>query len=271
MSEDEIDWDDAYANAAYIEGGEHFPKMWAREAAVFRKLASHDLDIPFGERPRERYDLFFPEGDAKGLFVFIHGGYWLSFDKSHWSHFAAGATAQGWTVMMPSYDLCPDVPLSSITLEIGAAINHAAKREAGPIVIAGHSAGGHLAARMMCEDAPLEPDVAARVRRAVGISGLYDLRPLQKTKMNDKLHITDDVAAAESPVLLAPRAGAEIVVWVGAEERPAFVRQSKDFTGVWAVKGAALELNIEVRKHHFDVIESLADPRSEMIKSALAD
>jgi len=178
---------------------------------------------------------------------------------------------QGWTVMMPSYDLCPDVPLSSITREIGAAINHAAKREAGPIVIAGHSAGGHLAARMMCADAPLEPDVAARVRRAVGISGLYDLAPLQKTSMNEKLHITDEIAAAESPQLLSPREGTEMIVWVGAEERPEFLRQSKTFTGTWAIKGARIELNVEVRKHHFDVIESLADPRSEMIKIALAE
>lgn len=271
MSDDEIDWDEAYANAAYIEGGEHFPKMWAREAAEFRRLSDHDLNIPYGERPRERYDLFFPEGDAKGLFVFIHGGYWLSFDKSHWSHFAAGATARGWTVMMPSYDLCPDVPLSSITMEIGAAITHAAKREAGPIVIAGHSAGGHLAACMMCEDAPLEPDIAARVRRALGISGLYDLRPLQKTRMNDKLRITDEMAVAESPQFCSPREGAEMIVWVGRDERPEFLRQSKMFAAMWAAKGASIELQIEMGRHHFDVIESLANPRSEMIKSALAD
>jgi len=266
-----MDWDDAYSNAAYIPNAERFVAKWARDAAAFRALSRHDLDIPYGAGMREKYDLFFPEGDAKGLFVFIHGGYWLEFDKSSWSHLAGAATEHGWTAMLPSYDLCPDVSISEITKQIGSAITHAARRETGPIVIAGHSAGAHLAARMMCADAPLAPDIAQRVRRALGMSGLYDLRPLQKTGMNERLNISDAEANTESPALLKPRAGANIIAWVGADERPEFIRQSKEFAAAWSGEGASVDYVEAPGRHHFDVIDGLADPRSDMIALALMD
>ena len=43
---------------------------------------------------RERFVLFLPEVMAVGLMVFVHGGYWRAFDKSDWSHLAAGALAK---------------------------------------------------------------------------------------------------------------------------------------------------------------------------------
>jgi acetyl esterase/lipase len=264
-----MDWDDAYSNAAYIPNAESFVEKWARDAAAFRGLSRHDLDIPYGARTREKYDLFFPDGDAKGLFVFVHGGYWLEFDKSSWSHLAGAATEHGWTAMLPSYDLCPDVSISEITRQIGSAITHAARREPGPIVIAGHSAGAHLAARMMCANGPLAPDIAQRIQCALGISGLYDLRPLQKTGMNEQLNISDVEAISESPILLKPRLGAKIVAWVGADERPEFIRQSKEFTAVWNEKGASVNYVEAPGQHHFDVIDGLADPHSDMIARAL--
>lgn len=271
MADNITDWDDAYANGPHIPGSEDFPQIWARDAAEFRSVTPHDLDYPYGPGGRERYDLFFPEGDAKGLMVFVHGGYWLSFDKSFWSHLAGGAVAHGWSAMLPSYDLCPDVTIPVITRQIGAAITHAAQREPGPIVLVGHSAGGHLAARMMGKDAPLGAGIAERIRRAVGISGLYDLRPLMKTAMNERLKLDNAVAETESPILLEPRSGAEMIAWVGAGERPEFLRQSKEFAAAWAEKGAHTEYVEDKGKHHFDVIEGLAQPGSKLIGRALAD
>ena len=110
------------------------------------------LDISYGQSLRQRFDLFLPENPPKGLFVFVHGGYWLRFDKSDWSHFAQGPLAHGWAVAMPSYDLCPSVSIAQITRQISQAIMQSAARIAGPLILAGHSAGGHLVARMACAD-----------------------------------------------------------------------------------------------------------------------
>src|SRR5438445_610327 len=65
------------------------------------------LDVRYGERARNRFDLFGPEGRPKGLVVFVHGGFWKALDKSFWSHLARGSVEGGYAVAMPSYTLCP--------------------------------------------------------------------------------------------------------------------------------------------------------------------
>ena len=82
---DTIDWEDAFQNGTYVENSDRYPELWAQEAAAFRLNVKCDLDIPYGEHARERFDLFYPDGMPKGLMVFIHGGYWLKFDKSFFS------------------------------------------------------------------------------------------------------------------------------------------------------------------------------------------
>lgn len=88
------DWDDAYDNAGHIGDAEVFPSLWAARAAGFEAerldAGRAELDCAHGEGPRERLDLFFPDSATKGLVVFVHGGYWMRFDKSFWSHLAEG-------------------------------------------------------------------------------------------------------------------------------------------------------------------------------------
>lgn len=168
-------WDDAYENGAYIENSRQLPSRWNHQAANFRqKLGVHaELDIPYGPKSRQKFDLFHPEGEAKGLFVFVHGGYWKAFDKSTWSHLAQGAVAQGWAVAMPSYTLAPEARIAQITHEIGMAIAQAAERVDGPIHLAGHSAGGHLVTRMLCNNGPLASKATNPVIRRIKKSGFY--------------------------------------------------------------------------------------------------
>jgi acetyl esterase/lipase len=264
-------WDDAYSNGAYIEGGDAFPAKWATEAAAFRAAMAAEgraeLDQPYGPRPRERFDLFLPKETPKGVFVFVHGGYWMAFDKSSWSQLAAGALAHRWAVAMPSYTLCPDVRISDITAEVARAVTAIAGRMAGGLALAGHSAGGHLVTRLACADASLPGAVRARVQHTVSISGVHDLRPLLKTTMNSTLRMDAAEATRESPALLMPVPGAKVTCWVGSKERPEFIRQNALLANVWTGLGAhAVERQAEDR-HHFDVIEHLADPHSDLIET----
>ena len=255
-----MDWDDAYSNGAYIEGAEGYPPRWEREAAAFRKTTDAELDVAYGEGARHKFDLFRPSGTAKGLLVFVHGGYWMVFDKSYWSHFARAAVELGWAVALPSYDLAPDVRISEITKQVAAAVAKACALVDGPVVLAGHSAGGHLVARMIC-DGVLPEDAAARVTRVVPISPLADLRPLMKTAMNDKLRLDAAEADAESPMWHAPRAGVGLTVLVGAAERPAFLDQARWLSEAWGC-----DLVVAGGKHHFDVIDAFADPDCDMAR-----
>ncbi len=260
-----MDWDDAYANGAHIAGAAEYPPRWTTAAQGFREQAQGRLDLPYGPDPRQRFDLFSPAGDAAGVLVFVHGGYWRAFDKSTWSHLAAGAVARGWAVAVPSYRLAPQVHIRDITQDIHAALLAIAEATAGPIVLTGHSAGGHLVARMLCDDQTLPPKVAERIVTCVPISPLSDLRPLMNTAMNDEFRLDEGEALAESPALRRNAMPVPVTVWVGGDERPAFLDQARWLEEAWV----QARLHIDAGKHHFDVIDGLQDPGSPLMQALL--
>jgi len=200
----------------------------------------------------------------------VHGGYWMNFDNSYWSHLAAGPVTAGYAVAMPMYTLCPGARISTITREIGAAIEHVADRVAGPIALTGHSAGGHLVSRMISATSPLSSPTRARIRNTVSISGVHDLRPLMRAKLNDTLHIDDSETAKESPALLEPIPGARLFAWVGGSERAEFIRQSELLANIWTGLGAETAFYAEPNRHHFDVVDGLTDAEHPLTRTLLA-
>ncbi len=255
------DWDDAYANTIHIPGGEAFFARWQDAAARFR--------VAHPPQALGRGHLFHPGGAPRGLMVFIHGGYWMETTPDLWSHLASGALARGWAVALPGYTLAPQARIGQMARQVAAAIAEAAGRIGGPVALTGHSAGGHLAARMICDDATLPDAVAARVTACVPISPLADLRPLLRTAMNDTLRLDPVQAAADSPALLAPRPGIPVTTWVGATERPEFLRQARLLADIWAGLGTATDCVVEPDRHHYDVIEGLERADSPLMDRLL--
>ena len=269
----QIDWTDAFENGAYIAGAADYPGRWAGQAADFRaELEAQGrlrADLPYGEGPRERFDLCAPECGSAGLVVFVHGGYWLRFDKSTWSHLAAGCVARGWHVALPSYPLAPEARIGAITRSVARAVALAAAEVAGPIRLAGHSAGGHLVSRMMCAGV-LPDEVAGRLAGVVSISGLHQLGPLLSAAMNDRLGLTEAEAEAESPAAQEPLPDVPLVAWVGAQERPEFLRQTRLIEEVWRRKGASVAAVYDAGHNHFTVIEALTQPDSPLTEAVLS-
>jgi arylformamidase len=269
------DWDSAYTNGAYIVNGDQWPAAWVEPAKTFRDRLTAagraKLDLAYGPAERNRFDLFLPEGTPKGLVVFVHGGYWLALDKSYWSHFAAGAIAGGYAVAIPSYTLCPNNRIGEIGREIAAAVTMAAGMVDGPIILTGHSAGGQLVARMMTTTSPLAEAILKRIRHVLAISGLHDLRPIMKRKMNEELRIDAAEAKAESPALLEPVDGIRLTCWVGGAERAEFVRQNALLANIWTGLGVATETVVEPDKHHYTILDGLADPSHPITRTLLAE
>lgn len=263
-----MDWDDAYANSKHIPDGDAYPLRWRADADAFRQrmsvLGRSRLGVMYGHGTREIVDLFLPDGRPKGIFVFVHGGYWRQADGSLWSHFAQGALDQGWVVAMPTYDLCPRVRIADITRQVATAISVIAREFAGPIRLAGHSAGGQLVARMLAPGV-LPADVLDRVAHCVPISPIADLRPLLNTAMNRDFKLDDAAAMAESPVLMDPPS-VPVTVWVGGDERPVFLKQARSLGDAWGCARI-----VDPGKHHFDVIDGLAQADSPLMQAILED
>ncbi len=249
--------DIAYQNAAFIPDGEGYRPRWLADAAAFRSTAKAELNIPYGPGKANKLDLFLPDATPRGLMMFIHGGYWMMMGREYFSHLAAGATARGWAVAMPSYTLAPDARIAMMTTEVMQALTVAKTRIPGPVVITGHSAGGHLAARLACAG-------MASPARAVPISPLADLAPLMDTTMNATLHIDADEATTESPARLPRDPATDVHVWVGGQERPAFLWHARTLAENWAC-----DWTVAPGLHHFDVIDGLARPDTALTKACL--
>ena len=101
----------------------------------------------------------------------------------------------------------------------------------------GHSAGGHLASRMICKNI-LKKSISTRIEKVISVSGLYDLRPLLMTKLNEVLSLDMKKQLYESSCFYDP-INTKITCWVGANERPEFLRQNRILAEAWSKKSKA--------------------------------
>ena len=250
----------------HIPDAESYPEQWSLRAQAFRShWGSKELDLSYGNSEREKMDIFFPSSPAKGLMIFIHGGFWMRLDKSFWSHLSRGALDRSLAVAIPSYTLAPDSRISEITRQIAQAVTFACKRVEGPVYLAGHSAGGHLVTRMNCADTPLDRPICNRLAGILSISGLHDLRPLLLTKLNETLNLTEQEAIRESPILEVAASKIPVVAWVGSNERPEFLRQTQLLHHHWA----SCESYFEGNDDHFTVLDGLETSQSAMLTTFL--
>jgi len=156
------------------------------------------------------------------------------------------------------------VRISEITAHIAKAIEAIAAQVDGSIVLAGHSAGGHLVARMVMPGVLAAP-VQARLAHVLSISPVSDLRELLPLTLNDTLRLDADEAAAESPVLGRP-VDVPVTVAVGSQERPVFLDHARWLAEAWGARHMVLP-----GRHHFDVIDGLRDAQSPLMRAAFAD
>ena len=124
--------------------------------------------------------------------------------------------------------------------------------------------GGHLVTRQISAGITMDPGVRSRIGRVISISGLHDLRPLLRTRMNSTLRLDQIEADSESPALTTPAGSVPVVTWVGADERPEFVRQTDLLANIWTGFGCDIRAFHVPARHHFNVIDDLSDPNSTL-------
>jgi arylformamidase len=186
---------------------------------------------------------------------------------------ADGFVGQGVSVALINYPLCPEVSLSDIRGSIIQAFAHLYKNvlnddERANIVVAGHSAGGHLAALHLATDWTSHGLPENPIAGVIAISGIYDVAPLMHTTMNTDIRITQETAPALNLMTSEIRSRAPIVFVVGGDEPSEFHRQAADLAKAWAsLHPKVLSLP---QTNHFTVVDSLADSGGALNKVALA-
>jgi arylformamidase len=267
------DYETEYNNRARVPEHPGIIAGWQADAAAYRATALCELGVSYGAGERQDYDLFKPEAvRGNALVMFIHGGYWQALDRSHFSHMARGLNRLGLPVAVIGYDLCPQVSLGHIVWETQQAAAALWRRFSLPVVASGHSAGGHLSACALATDwKNLDPDLPDQlVPAAYGISGLYNLKPLTETSLNNALGLSMEAAELDSPLFWPAPSRLTMDAVVGAEESAEYLKQSRRLVDVWGLEGVATRYEEVPGANHFTVIAGLTDPDNPMTRRIAA-
>lgn len=256
----------AFNNVAHA-GPEFVQKKnegWAAASKTLRTQRSQHLDLPYGPKERTKWDLYPGTDPNAPCFVFIHGGYWQRGSKEIFACLAEGALAHGWSAALPGYTLAPEASLTQITQELRAALDwfaaNAAKRGiAGPVILSGWSAGGHLTAFLLDHSI---------VTAGLAISGVYDLAPLRDSPhVNDKVKLSETEIETLSPMRL-PGVAKPLSIVYGTSELPGMVASSRDLHAARAAAHLAGDLIPIINANHFTIIDALRRSDSHLMRTA---
>ena len=248
--------DRAYNNVAAVPDLADTMADFARRGAAIYERAGVKRDLAYGEGASQRIDWIPGSCVSAPTLAYVHGGYWQSLSKEKFAHVAAGPLAHGFNVALIEYTLAPKARIGAIVTEIGQAIDflvaHFEEWGADParLCLAGHSAGGHLAACHRAHSA---------VSPVLCMSGLYDLEPIRLCYVNEKLGLTPAETATYSPqTWIEP--GARTLLTVGGGELPELIRQTADYAASLRARGELLEEITAPGCNHFTITEMVARP-----------
>ncbi len=246
---------------------------WVEQAEEYRASHEGELDIAYGPTERSKYDLFHPENltDDTPLALFIHGGYWQSRDRKMFSHVARGLNAQGYSVVIPSYDLCPNTSIPKIISQMRKCAAKIWKQYNKKPVVFGHSAGGHLAACLVSTDWTCHPGMPEDlITTGCALGGIFDLAPLRGTTKNDALKLSREDARLASPIFRpVAKSATRFIAVTGEFETHEFHRQADALARFWSAQGVETETMEIAGANHFTILNEMLDPESLVLQKVL--
>ncbi len=266
------DFQTLYFNRGLVPDHAAIFARWTAASEALRRTHGGMITLDAGPKPRQRVDVF-PAGPADApVHLFVHGGYWQAMDRTMHHFIAEGLIAHGITAAFSGYTLAPDASISDILAETGAAVTALCRHVGRPIVISGHSAGGHIASAMLASDwgvATAELGFAP-IAGALPISGVFELEPLLHTSMNQALKLDLGSARRLSTRLWEPPVGARAVIAVGGAESAEFLRQTRGLAVSWMAAGVDCAELIVPDTNHFTVLDDFARPDGLLTRVAVA-
>jgi len=263
----------AYSPSSCI-GGDYAPfiQAYVERSAAALHIHKTGRCLAYGALGSNTLDLFLPldTGPAGSalppLLVFIHGGYWQELSKSESLFATDDCIAAGAAFAALDYTLAPHATVAQMVVECRNALRwlHAHADELGfdarRIVVAGSSAGAHLAAMCCLRGWPGDSDLPGGLpAAAVLVSGVYELTPLVGTSINEALALTPETAAHVSPIRFNLAGFPPALVCWGEIETQAFKAQGSGLAqAIGAVTPSVPQVFEVPGRNHFDVILDLA-------------
>ena len=244
-----------YAN--YFDRWERLSRQTAEHHTILR-------DIPYGDHPKERLDIFPSKIPHSKTLVFIHGGYWHLLDKAMF-HFLAGHFLNyNVTTVSMNYPLAPlssiDEIVSSCRKSLRWIHDNIINFNGDPtqLFLLGHSAGGHLASMMLVEEE------AKFVQAVISLSGIFRLEPVMLSYLNDSIGMDRENAIKNSSVFLSPTNDCPVLLVTGTEETDEFKAQSEELYQCWKSKNSNLEILQVPQRNHYSILDAVIEVDSTL-------
>lgn len=235
------------------------------------------LGVPYGSHRLHRYDVFGPK-NAQGapVLLFWHGGGWTNGYRGYASFMAPLVARLGCILVAPSYRLAPQDRLPAAYEDGLAALRHvfdnaeAFGGNAQRLHLAGHSAGGHLAALIALRqaDARKAGIPAEAVRACLPISGIMDLHhpDPEPASLEQRVYTMvlrepgDD--AAMSPIQWSAGSTVPMHLSYGEHDSERVQRSNQELAQRLSQAGAPYSLSVEARQDHFSTHTALRAPQA---------
>lgn len=239
-------------------------------------------DLAYGPHRLQRYNLFAPAGARSApVMVFWHGGGWTNGYRDYVSFMAPHVTRLGLVLVAPSYRLAPEHPLPAAFDDCLLALRHVAQHVARwggdpeRLFLAGHSAGGHLAAltALRAADRARAGLSEHSVRACLPISGIMDLHhpapapgSLEERVYTMVLADSGDDAAL-SPMCWTAGNRLPFVLSCGEADSERVLRSNQRMAALLRLQGAPVSLRLMPGADHFQTHLSLSDPEHPWYRS----
>ena len=273
--------DAQYDNRAKVPDFQAYLDLWTARSNFARERYACELGVPYGFSQDETLDIFPAEGSWPApVQLFFHGGYWTKLSKNEFSFIANAFVPRGITTVVVDYALIPSVDMDELVRQCRAALvwvwRNISRYGGDPerIQVAGHSAGGHLAAMLMATNWPAVDAGLPQnpICDAVGISGLYDLEPIRHCFLNQTLALSPDSAIRNSPAALVRACISPMLLAVGGDEGAEYLRQSQTLSEAWADGLDPPRIQVMEGAHHFSIMSQLEDrdaPLSQAMRAQI--
>lgn len=263
---------DPFMIRAVVPEFEAIAADYAVASAETRGRHRHVLDIAYGEAPRQKLDVFVPEGltGPAPVHIFIHGGYWRAMARESYHFVAETVLRAGAIAVFPEYTLMPGARMAQLVAEMRQAAMwvgaHIGEHGGDPtrVSASGHSAGAHLASYLAAL-APHEHGFPATpIRSLLLVSGIYDLRPIATSFLQAELSLTPEEVGEWSPFEAIQAPETRITLAVGKDETEPFHLQAQDFAFAAEKRGAQVERFTVSGHNHMTIVRDLGRPESRM-------
>lgn len=266
---DQKELDDAYDQSVWAPNQERVSKR--RRLASERTLAriGQPERVAYGPTEIEKLDIYKTKRANAPIHIFIHGGAWRGGLAKEFAFPAEMFIAAGAHYVVPDFVWMQNAGRSLMPMadQVRRAVAWVYKNAAGfggdpnRLCISGHSSGGHLAGVVLVtdwrKDFGLPADI---VKRALLISGMYDLKPVRLSARSNYVKFDDVMEQALSAQRHLDKLNTPVIVAHGTLESPEFQRQSRDFAAAVKAAGKPVELIVGEGFNHFEMQETLGNP-----------